>query len=435
MDTTIVLHKSNVETFLERFEALNRKLAKKNLPPVEYFTSFSDWNDCVTITLRSSFTQTNIKGVDVKFEGVVDLIEQDQNSKVFKLNNPKLNHFLKDCECDECHKKIGRNKYIVFSKKGKEVESRNDIFVLGTTCAKSYFPFNVESFIGFLGSDMEDFWQLDEYNCGGSSYMNKTVDFNTLYKAVSEVTDNLKVYEKDGVTRNAVENCVFDRKWRPLEPKIPFSDVCEWLKDRFSNIDNYDEFGMNIHSVVFDGDKIRERVYIKYIGIAIYSFIAAKKEHDKKLEKEAKEKMYRDSVKDEWFGNVGDKFEKELMFEKIIGFDGYYGYTYFVFFRDEDGRVFKWSTNKGTYQCWHKINGRDAYLEYEVGKKYLIKGSVKEHSEYKGIKQTVITRCKVLKDEYENHVFNPKDVIKEEKSVVESEDSFDSLMGSREQTA
>ena len=61
MDTTIVLHKSNVETFLERFEALNRKLTKKNLPPVEYFTSFSDWNDCVTITLRSSFTQINIK--------------------------------------------------------------------------------------------------------------------------------------------------------------------------------------------------------------------------------------------------------------------------------------------------------------------------------------------------------------------------------------
>ena len=82
MDTTIVLHKSNVETFLERFNALNRKLSKKNLPELEYFTSFSEWDGCVTITIRSSFTQTNIKGVDVKFEGVVDLIEQDENSKV-----------------------------------------------------------------------------------------------------------------------------------------------------------------------------------------------------------------------------------------------------------------------------------------------------------------------------------------------------------------
>jgi hypothetical protein len=153
----------------------------------------------------------------------------------------------------------------------------------------------------------------------------------------------------------------------------------------------------------------------------------AKKNHDKELERLAREKMYKAGCADDYFGNVGDKFEKELMFEKIIGFDGYYGYTYFVFFRDEEGHVFKWSTNKGTYQCWHKTNGRDAYLEYEVGKKYLIKGSVKEHSEYKGIKQTVITRCKVLKDEYETHVFNPKDIVREEKPVVESEDPFGEL--------
>lgn len=49
--------------------------------------------------------------------------------------------------------------------------------------------------------------------------------------------------------------------------------------------------------------------------------------------------------------------------------------------------------------------------------------------------KTIITRCKVLKDEYENHVFNPKDIVKEEKPVVEYEDPFDSLMDSMEQTA
>jgi hypothetical protein len=35
--------------------------------------------------------------------------------------------------------------------------------------------------------------------------------------------------------------------------------------------------------------------------------------------------------------------------------------------------------------------------DLEVGKEYWLSATVKEHSEYKGEKQTILTRCKVIK--------------------------------------
>ena len=458
----------NHQTFIAKLADMNRRLSKKNLPVIN--AKLLEEYDCKTkeqipvpyepfaiqidvvyhyyiYELSSEFDQKNIAGVDVQFEGVVDLIDQNENAKVFKLADSNLFKYLDNCQCDECHKSIGRNKYIVFSKSGKPVENRNDLVVLGTSCAKNYFPFDVVSYIGnvenFYEELFEDCDSSDGYRpCRGSN----TVNIRRLFTLVGCVTDDFKVYTKDGGTKGDVELLIKgkrDKNFVYVEPKTKWEDMEQWLISAYGNWDNLcGEFEINVHSTMFEPQtasnpdiKLRDEIDMKYLGIACYAFVGAKKSHDKELEKQARAKMYRDSVKDEWFGNVGDKFEKELMFEKIIGFDGYYGYTFYIFFRDEDGRVFKWSTNKGTYQCWHKINGRDAYLEYEVGKRYLIKGSIKEHSEYKGIKQTVITRCKVLKDEYENHVFNPKDVVKEEKPAVEYEDPFDSLMDSMEQTA
>jgi hypothetical protein len=114
--------------------------------------------------------------------------------------------------------------------------------------------------------------------------------------------------------------------------------------------------------------------------------------------------------KNEYWGDVGDKFEKELLLADTFGFDSAYGYCHVLTFRDTENHVFKWLTSNPTYHAWCKTNGKEGDCNYEVGKTYTIKGSIKKHEEYKGLKQTVITRCKVTKDEFESHVFSKKDV-------------------------
>ena len=449
----------NNQTFLSRMKDMNKRLARKSLPLINFnlieeydldsyeviqvpYPPFAEEiptrNHYFVYELSSEFDQKNISGVDVQFEGVIDLIEKNENAKVFKLADSNLFKYLKDCRCDECKKSIERSKYIVFSKAGKPVESREDLIVLGTSCAKNYFPFNVVDYIGNLETFYTELFEECDDSMGFGHRDSNYVNIQTLFRYTAAVTDDFKVYEKDGITKGYVECLIKGKKNDNIvytTPKTKWEDMAEWLKAAYG--EPKDEFSTNIYSVIFEPRtesnpelRFRSDINLKYLGIACYAFVGAKKAHDKELEKLAREKMYKDGCADGWFGNIGDKFEKELMFERIIGFDGYYGYTYFIFFRDEEGHVFKWSSANGNYHCWCKTNGKDGYCDYEVGKKYLIKGSIKDHSEYKGVKQTVITRCKVLKDECELHVFSQKEVVKEE-PVKESnnfdEDVFDAF--------
>ena len=82
-----------------------------------------------------------------------------------------------------------------------------------------------------------------------------------------------------------------------------------------------------------------------------------------------------------YFGNVGDKVDLIVTLDFIAYWESIYGTTYVYNFVDADGNVFVWKTSKGT--------------AIENKKQVALKGTIKEHSEYKGVKQTTLTRCKV----------------------------------------
>ena len=469
MENIIInVHEDNLAIFNEKLADLNEKFAKKNLPlincsmekteiyHVDEWTKEKTPYTLYVATLSSDFNQTNLSGVDVEFEGVVSLIEKSENDKIFTFKNINYSNLLANCSCDKCHKKIGRNKYLVFSKVGKKVETRDDLVVLGTSCAKDYFPFSIESYFGYLESAFEELGSYDEFSgsLGGCSSHYHTL--SAIYYATLACSDNLKVYEKEGVTKGNVlgwlNNLKMDKYtyYRdayhiPSNP-IPFEDVISWIKDMYDTDEFVSDFHTNARSVFFktldDGTReMRHEINEKYMGIAVYAMFASKQNHDKMVAKKiAEEERAKVNAEVEYYGAVGDKFELTLTFDKSFCFEGAYGFTYIHLFHDDEGHQFKWSSSNGTYQCWCKTNGKDGFLEYEVGKKYTLKGTIKAHEEYRNVKQTVITRCKVLKDEYESHVFSKKEIEKVMKSKESAEntvsyvDSFET-MASVEQSA
>ena len=458
----INIHEDNLAIFNEKLADLNEKFAKKNLPLIKCsmekteMEHVDEWTKEKTpytlyvATLSSDFNNTNLSGVDVEFEGVVSLVEGNENDKIFTFKNINYSSLLANCSCDKCHKKISRNKYLVFSKVGKEVETRDDLVVLGTSCAKDYFPFSVESYFGYLESAFEKLGSYDEFNgsLGGCSSHYHTL--SAIYDATLACTSNLKCYEKEDVTKGNVlgwlnnlkiDKCTYYRDAYPIPSNpIPFEDVISWIKDMYDTDEFVSDFHTNARSVFFktldDGTReMRNEINEKYMGIAVYAFFSAKQNHDKMVAKKiAEEERAKANAEVEYYGAVGDKFELTLTFDKSFGFEGAYGFTYIHLFHDDENHVFAWSSSNGTYQCWCKTNGKDGFLEYEVGKKYILKGTIKAHKEYRNVKQTVITRCKVLKDEYESHVFNKKEIEKVVKSkesaenVVSYVDPFDTLM-------
>ena len=122
---------------------------------------------------------------------------------------------------------------------------------------------------------------------------------------------------------------------------------------------------------------------------------AEAKRKAEEAEREAKIKA--EKAISQYVGNVGDKLNMEVTYAGSAHYEvtPFYGYgketRYVHFFKDADGNKLVWKTTK-SLGTWLE-NGD--WLHYEEGDTVTLKGTIKEHSEYKDEKQTVLTRCKV----------------------------------------
>ena len=82
--------------------------------------------------------------------------------------------------------------------------------------------------------------------------------------------------------------------------------------------------------------------------------------------------------KSEWVGEVGKRIElKPVEVICVTGWETQWGYTCIYKIVDEAGNIYTWKTTKGISDNVKKITG-----------------TVKAHNEYRGTKQTELTRCK-----------------------------------------
>lgn len=77
-------------------------------------------------------------------------------------------------------------------------------------------------------------------------------------------------------------------------------------------------------------------------------------------------------------GAVGKRETWTLTVGKIVSWDSAYGTTHLHLMTDDAGNVFAWKSSSG---------------RLEEGRVYSVKGTVKKHEEYKGTKQTILSRC------------------------------------------
>ena len=96
----------------------------------------------------------------------------------------------------------------------------------------------------------------------------------------------------------------------------------------------------------------------------------------------AVESLIYDPDESEYQGEVGDKVNVFVTVESAISLDGYYGPSTMHIMRDDDGNCYVWTT---------------AAKSWEVGSEHNISGTITALKQYKGTKQTVLTRCRETK--------------------------------------
>ena len=140
-----------------------------------------------------------------------------------------------------------------------------------------------------------------------------------------------------------------------------------------SSFSEEDDYGWNMMTV-------QERIEHRKIMSAFKKneeIESYRTEHHKRLKEQAKKK----AIISEFVGTIGKRQDFTLTVKKALAFESQYGTIYFYIMEDSKENTFVWKTTKGL----------------EADTKYILKGKIKEHEIYRDRKQTIITRCKIIR--------------------------------------
>lgn len=149
------------------------------------------------------------------------------------------------------------------------------------------------------------------------------------------------------------------------------------ITDYYLSLTDTSEFTHNVQVLLKEGYTSWE-----YFGYLCY----LPEGYNRHIKKEIAEAQQRKiDEKSEYFGEVGKRYKSQNVFDVYIltSWDSIYGYTYMYKIVLESGNILIWKSTK-----W--------YSEDELLKVCKIDFTVKEHSEFRGTKQTTVTRCNLI---------------------------------------
>lgn len=144
------------------------------------------------------------------------------------------------------------------------------------------------------------------------------------------------------------------------------------------------EFWTNFKIIIKDG--FVKHNEIGYAAYAIFNYIKSTEE----------KKAATARVSEHVPGNVGDKVQLEVTCYAANMFENDFGVGEFVMMKDKEGRTVVWKT--GSNIKWDYATKQNVHIHVDVDKTYMVQATIKSFSEYKGIKQTNVTRLKVIKE-------------------------------------
>ncbi|BBX30461.1 hypothetical protein [Mycolicibacterium alvei] len=212
---------------------------------------------------------------------------------------------------------------------------------------------------------------------GGTKFITATQARDSWKPISSTGQIALYVWHWEPIGRNAEKERPYIDAMRAAATQVS-DDIVDELLAGAQTLDPNHDYGANMAAALAG-----ENVTARSVGLVV-SLIAVR---NRVLRKDAEVKAHAQAVAaSEWIGQPKDKLtDLEVTVQTVLYVDGYsYNSTdTIVVMRTADGHVLKW-----------KASGR--HNEIEQGASYhLDRATVKEHGEYRGIKQTTVIRCKL----------------------------------------
>lgn len=267
------------------------------------------------------------------------------------------------------------------------------IIQVGRSCLKDFLghgdPKAIMDFITLLNEITDDLEGADKEraNGGGGIGNDRSLNLHTFLEHVCAMMEADgwvsagRASEEDipSTKTRALDN--MNKKWDPSKWRgTPPVDVTErhteladraltWVREHIGGIPQHVRRDYE-HSLFVACSE--DYISLRNAGIAA-SLISAYQRYLKSLLE------HQEGIKSQHIGDVGEVLILNRV--QVTGYNSYpndWGVAHVFIMRDPNGNVYKWMT------------GRPALLQGHV---YTLKGTVKKHDEYRGVNQTVLTRC------------------------------------------
>lgn len=373
----------------KKLQFINRKAKKINVPEVSYqITGTEIVDDIKYVTI-----ETDVEPVKIEGYKVVATIEHTYAAAniVHKIHDDITlpeDIQTRDGFCEHCNTSRKRKNTVLL-----QSTETGEFIQVGKSCLKDYLGHDLNKALSIYEAveDVEEFlsdcfshgegWTkyynvkdvlniANEYinRFGYVSAQDATEENPKTGNIIWEIIEAIKTKTK---LKTELEFCKELYELDQLTTKV--QEVMEWVKGQ-----EPDSQYMNNVKVIIEEGFVQE----KHINILV-SIIATYNRHlEKMLKEKAKQELNSLNLKNEHYGEVGSRQDFNLKCVACYVSEGFYGITYVNKLIDEEGRTFVWFTStKG----------------FEQGQEVTLKGTIKEHSEFNGEKQTVLTRCKLAK--------------------------------------
>lgn len=383
----------NMESFEKKIARIRRKAERakvdfsyKRLEPIQKETDLPGITvECVPVMVECKIHYENWIVIAVldhhEVGNVIHLVEGEWRPSA-ELALPSRFRTAKSF-CEHCNTMRSRNKTVViYNTQTKQFKQ------VGTTCLREYtggidadmiaaFEECTKEPTEFTGFTSHSKWYVDIKN-----FLAGVVASSSLYgyisksraRAINEENNKTTVEATCDLTVRLMSKTSVEKEWKDIyesdDTKTFVEEALEWIKNL--NAESYSYFD-NLKVVCS-----AELVELKNIGYAA-SLIASYKNHlkaeKKKKEAEKQNEMYH------YYRNVDDKISLQGNLACVANYDTQFG-TMYVYKMIQSSCIFVWKTSK--------------YLGIDdSGKEAMITGKIKEQSEFRGVRQNILTRCKV----------------------------------------
>lgn len=384
---------SDLPQLQKTIQKMNKKAAQHNLPPIK-FEVVPDSNREIKLPSHDDLSFDRFETVvDVKVDGetpvikghkLVATLERMGNENIIRSVSDKhdLSEYReKPLFCEHCGTaRVKKNSIILENPDGKLIQ-------VGKSCIKDFLQTdaldmylknleNLNHQIGQFSGQPDEDQEMERSKSGGKDYnisvhqvVAAALNLINRHGYVSRSAEGEGRASTAGLILRSLFSPHKDNRITPSEKEEEEAEkIVEWAKTQKGS-----DYLNNLRIIANNGfGNYRHIGYIASMPTAYRKAMEAEKPQEPGKEKKVSQHV----------GQVGEKIQSDVTVVGNREYESDYGISHVVRMEDKDGNVFVTFTT-------------GPLAGAEVGETHHIVGTVKNHSDYKGNKQTQLTRCSI----------------------------------------